>query len=69
MNKRVSTQQNGNNLFQISGTTTLRVYHVLIGPLPFLDKKIPIGTANTLADALSIIKSFSGAQIKKISDW
>lgn len=69
MNKRVSTQNRGNNLFKISGTKTLYIYQILVSPIPGFDKKIEIGSARTLEDALSAIKSYSGAQIKKISEW
>jgi hypothetical protein len=69
MNKRVSTQNKGNNLFKISGTKTLYVYQILVSPIPGFDKKIQIGSAKSLEDALSIIKSYSGSQIKKISEW
>ncbi len=69
MNKRVSTQNKGNNLFKISGTNTLYIYQILVSPIPGFDKKIEIGSAKNLEDALSIIKSYSGAQIKKITEW
>lgn len=69
MNKRVSTQRNGDNLFKISGNKTLYIYQVIVSPIPGFDKKIEIGSARNLEDALSIIKSYSGAQIRRITDW
>lgn len=70
MNKRVVTQNKGNNLFRVSGTRTLYIYCIEVdNPLPFFDKKIQIGSARSLEDALSIIKSYSGAQIRRITDW
>lgn len=69
MNKKVSTQRKGDNLFKISGSRTLYIYQIIVSPIPGFDKKIEIGSARNLEDALSIIKSYSGAQIKKISDW
>lgn len=69
MNKRVSTQRKGDNLFKISGNKTLYIYQIIVSPIPGFDKKIEIGSARNLEDALSIIKSYSGAQIRRITDW
>ena len=70
MDKKVVTQNSGNNLFRVSGTKTLYIYCIEVdNPLPFFDKKIQIGSARKFEDALSIIKSYSGSQIKKITEW
>jgi hypothetical protein len=69
MNKKVATQRKGENLFKISGSKTLYIYQIIVSPIPGFDKKIKIGSAKSLEDALSIIKSYSGSQIKKISEW
>ena len=67
MAKRVVTQGGGDNLFKISGTDKLEVYAVKVGLLSNTLKKI--GGARNLEDALSIIKSYTGKQIKEISEW
>ena len=66
MDKRVATQNKGDNLFRISGSSKLYIYKIEVGL--FL-KKIKIGSARNLEDALSIIKSYSGSQIKDVSEW
>ena len=67
MEKRVVTQNRGENLFKISGTDKLIIYKIEVQPL--WNNKIKIGSARNLEDALSIIKSYSGSQIKGISEW
>jgi len=67
MEKRIVTENKGNNLFKISGTTKLYIYKIEVEFLR--NKKIKIGSARNLEDALSIIKSYSGSQIKDISEW
>lgn len=67
MAKRVVTQGGGNNLFKITGSSTLEVYIVKVGT--FSDSTSKIGSARSLDDALSIIKSYSGNQIKEIREW
>lgn len=67
MAKKVVTQGGDKNLYKIEGSTTLEVYHVDVSPI--FDKKIKIGSAKKLEDALSIIKSHSGNQIKEIKEW
>jgi len=67
MAKRVVTQCGGNNLFKITGSNTLEIYIVKVGT--FSDSTSKIGSARNLDDALSIIKSYSGNQIKEIREW
>lgn len=67
MTKRVVTQGGGNNLFKITGSNNLDVYVVNVGL--FSNSTSKIGRARNLEDALSIIKSYSGNQIKEISEW
>lgn len=67
MAKRVSTKNSGQNLYKIVGSGTLDIFHVNIGT--FSDSKFKIGSARNLEDALSIIKSHSGSQIKEIREW
>ena len=66
MTKRVVTQGGGDNLFKIVGSKTLEVYQIKVGA--FTDRTSKIGSARNLEDALSIIKSYSGNQIKEIRD-
>ena len=67
MAKRVVTQGGGDNLFKITGSSHLEIYIVNVGT--FTDRTSKIGSANNLDDALSIIKSYAGNQIKEISEW
>jgi len=67
MAKRVVTQGGGNNLFKITGTSKLEIYIVKVDT--FSNRTSKIGKANSLDDALSIIKSYSGNQIKEIREW
>ena len=67
MAKRVSTKNSGQNLYKISGSSQLDIFHVNVGT--FSDSKSKIGSARNLEDALSIIKSHSGSQIKEIKEW
>lgn len=67
MKKRVVTQGGGNNLFKITGTDKLEIYIVYVGYV--FDRTKKIGAAINLEDALSIIKSYSGNQIKDIAEW
>lgn len=66
MKKRVVTQGKGNNLFKISGLNKLIIYQVY-GDFTTENKKI--GSARSLDDALSLIKAYSGKQIKEIREW
>lgn len=66
MAKRVVTQGGGDNLFKITGTNKLEVF-IVSGD--FFGRTKKIGGARNLEDALSIIKSYSGKQIKDISEW
>lgn len=67
MSKRVVTQGGGQNLYKIAGSSSLEVYQVKVGT--FSDSKTKIGSSRNLEDALSIIKSHSGNQIKSITNW
>jgi len=67
MAKRVVTQGGGDNLFKITGTNKLEVYIVKVGT--FINTTRKIGSARSLEDALSIIKSYTGKQIKEIREW
>jgi hypothetical protein len=65
--KRVVTKGGGENLFKITGTKNLEIYQIHVGI--FSDSSSKIGSARNLEDALSIIKSYSGNQIKEIREW
>ena len=65
MAKRVVTQGGGNNLFKVNNYNEV---YVIISKTFSSDTK-KIGSANNLEDALSIIKSYSGNQIKEIREW
>lgn len=67
MAKRVVTQGGGQNLYKIVGSSKLEIFHVKVGT--FSDSKSKIGSSHSLEDALSIIKSHSGNQIKEVRDW
>jgi len=67
MAKRVSTKNSGQNLYKIVGSSKLEIYQVKVGT--FSDSKSKIGSARNLEDALSIIKSHSGSQIKEVREW
>lgn len=67
MAKRVVVQGGGQNLYKIVGTNKLEIYHVKVGT--FTDSKSNIGSSRNLEDALSIIKSHSGNQIKEVKEW
>ena len=67
MAKRVVTQGSGDNLFKITGSSNLDIYIVKVGPI--FNKTSKFGSARNLEDALSIIKSYSGNQIKEIREW
>lgn len=67
MAKRVVTEGGGQNLYKIVGSSNLEIFHVKVGT--FSDSKNKIGSCRSLDDALSIIKSHSGNQIKNVRDW
>lgn len=67
MAKRVVTQGGGQNLYKIVGSSSLEIFHVKVGT--FSDTKNKIGSSRNLDDALSIIKSHSGNQIKEVREW
>jgi hypothetical protein len=67
MAKRVVTKGGGENLYKIVGSSKLEIFHVKVGT--FSDTKSKIGSSRNLEDALSIIKSHSGSQIKYIREW
>jgi hypothetical protein len=67
MAKRVVTIGGGQNLYKIVGTSRLEVFHIKVGFL--LDNKTKIGSSRSIEDALSVIKSHSGNQIKEIREW
>lgn len=67
MAKRVVVRGGGNNLFKISGSRTYEVYQVKVNLIT--NSLISIGSASSLEDALSIIRSYSGEEIKEIREW
>ena len=67
MSKRIVTQGGGQNLYKITGSSSLDIYQVKVGIIS--DSKIKIGSSRNLEDALTIIKSHSGNQIKSITNW
>lgn len=63
--KQVRTNQSRDNLYKISFHSSK--YHVYkIGEW---DSHKEIGTTRAFDDALSIIKAYSGADIRSIEDW
>ena len=66
MKKRVVIHDGGNNLFKVLGLDKLYVYQV---SGDFITKNIKIGSTRSLDDALSLIKAYSGKQIKEIREW
>lgn len=66
MTKKVITKGGGNN-FKIIGTRTLEVYEIKDVIWTSTTKKI--GQVNNLEDALSLIKAYSGSEIKDIEDY
>lgn len=67
MTKRVVTQGGGQNVYKVAGSSKLDIYHIKVNV--FIDSRSKIGSARNLEDALSIIKSHSGNQIKEIRNW
>lgn len=66
--KKVVVQGGGKNLFKVGiSSGYFYVYKVDVGPLG--DRLISIGETRNLEDALSIIRSYSGREIEKISSW
>ncbi len=65
MAKRVVTKGGGDNLYKITNSFDVFIIKVKT----FTNKKIKIGSARNLEDCLSIIKSYSGNQIKEIREW
>ena len=66
--RKVVIQGGGKNLFKVteySGKFT--IYQVDVGLL--MNSHNKIGKTSSLEDALSIIRSFSGKEIKEVSDW
>lgn len=66
--KRVIVNNGYQNLFKISETNGMFTISQIIVGL-FLDKTKKIGTAKNFDDALSIVKSYSGAEVKEIKEW
>ena len=68
MKKRVVVSGGGQNLYQVSKSgSKYYIYKIKAGT--FFDDKISIGYGGSLDDALSLIKSYSGRNIQKITDW
>lgn len=65
MAKKIITKGGGS--FKITGSRTLEVYE--INDIIWTSTTKKIGQANNLADALSIIKAYSGCEIKEIIDY
>lgn len=65
--RRVVVKGGGRDLFQVSYSYgTFSVYQVEVG---FFDNFHQIGSTDSLEDALSLIRSYSGKEIKRISSW
>ncbi len=68
MTKKVVVKGGGKNLFKVSSYEgTYYVYQVDAG-LISNDNNL-IGTTKSLEDALSLIRSYAGRAIERISDW
>lgn len=66
--KKVVVQGGGKNLFKVSYSSGyFYVYKVDVGLLT--DHLHDIGKSRNLEDALSIIRSYSGREIDKITSW
>jgi len=71
--KKIVVKGSGANLYRItynetsSGRKTVTVEKVSPGFISSSYKHI--GTASSLEDALSIVRSYSGREIDKIADW
>ena len=68
MEKKVVVQGGGKNLFKVSHYDgTYYVYQVIAGFISN-DNNL-IGKTRSLEDALTLIRSYAGRDIEKISDW
>jgi hypothetical protein len=68
MEKKVVVKGGGKNLFKVSSYDgTYYVYQVNVG-LISNDNSL-IGKTRSLEDALTLIRSYAGRDIEKISDW
>lgn len=66
--KKVVVKGGGRNLFKVSEYNgTFYVYQVEVGLLA--DDKHQIGKTTSLEDALTLIRSYTGKDIEKISNW
>jgi len=66
--KKVVVEGGGQNLYHIAiHGREHTVSHVDVGLL--MNDYKTVGRANSLEDALNIIKSHSGQQIKEVRDW
>lgn len=64
--RKVVVQGGGKNLYRVNEASgKYHVYHVNVG---FIENSTnPLGSASSLEDALAIIRSHSGREIKEIS--
>lgn len=66
--RKVVVQGGGKNLYKISDYSgKFSVYKIDVGLI--FDDSRKIGSARSLDDALSIIRSHSGKQIERIDNW
>lgn len=66
MVKRVVVQGGGRNLYRIESSGNMfYVYHISVGWIT--DDKEFIGKTKSLEDAITLIRSYSGREIKEIS--
>lgn len=66
--KKVVTQGGGDNLFKV-GEYNGTYYVSQVDPGFFGDSHKNIGETRSMKDALDIIRSYSGKEIKSLSDW
>ena len=65
--KKVVTKGGGDNLFKIN--ISGNKHYVKLVKVGFINSYIDIGETRSLEDALSLIRSYSGNEIDKITDW
>lgn len=66
MIKRIIVQGGGKNLYRVETSGEFfNVYHISVGWIT--DDKEFIGKTKSLEDAISLIRSYSGREIKEIS--
>jgi hypothetical protein len=66
--KKVVVEGKGMNLFKVSESSGW-FYAYQVDPGFISDTLVSVGKSRSLSDALTLIKSFTGKNIKSMSDW